>query len=147
MPQTRYRYAVLEECTTGSTSRSMLMVSTHSSRTMKSISSQCKPQDLLCQTLSGLRALKGTINLVSIETHNYGTVDDDHRSRHVSEGFEFAESSGVLCDVLPVKLYSLLRKILFRLIAEHSTELGIYDDFNRHAHSPVDELLVFSSNL
>jgi hypothetical protein len=36
-----------------------------------------------------------------------------------------------------LKPYALLRKMLFRLVAEHSPMLGIHDDVLRHSPPPV----------
>src|SRR2546425_599540 len=55
-------------------------------------------------------------------------VDDNHRSGHVTEFLELGQCAAILSYVPLLELYALLRKILFRLIAEHSPALRINDD-------------------
>lgn len=81
--------------------------------------------------------LKRLINLVSVEADDNRTVDDDDRSGHVTKFFEIGECSRILRYVPLMELSAFLRKILFRLIAEHSPMLGINHDVLRH-FSPLD---------
>ena len=85
-------------------------------------------------TAGGLTA-KRFINLRGVKSHNYGFIDNNDRSRHVSKSFEVDQGAWVLRDILLLKLYSLLRKILLRLVAEHSAVLRIDDDA-LHLFSP-----------
>ncbi len=75
---------------------------------------------------------KRLINLVSVEADHDRTVDDDDRSGHVTKFLEIGECSRILRYVPLLELYAFLRKILFRLIAEHSPVLGINHDVLRH---------------
>jgi hypothetical protein len=80
--------------------------------------------------------MKRLINFVSIESHDDRTVDDNHRSSHVTKFLEIGQGARILRDVPFLKLYALLRKILFRLTAEHSAVLGINDDAFCHFSPP-----------
>src|SRR5437016_11376743 len=76
------------------------------------------------------------INLLGVESHDDRTINENHRSGHVPEFLEIGQGVRVLRYVPLLKLYALLRKILFRLVAEHSPMLGINDDV--HHFSPID---------
>jgi len=80
---------------------------------------------------------KGLVYLLSVESHDDRAVNDDHRSRHVAKSLEIGESPRILRYVPLLKLYALLRKILFRLVAEHSPMLGINHNILRHSPPPV----------
>ena len=84
------------------------------------------------------------INLIGVESHNDRTINDNHRSGHVPEFLEIGQGARILRYVPLLKLYALLRKILFRLVAEHSPTLGINDDILRHL-SPPDGLVPLAS--
>src|ERR1700732_3449328 len=77
------------------------------------------------------------INLVGIESHNYRTVNDHHGSGHKPKSLQIGQGARVLRYVLLLKLYALLRKIFFRLVAEHSPVLGINDDVLHLLSPPV----------
>jgi hypothetical protein len=81
--------------------------------------------------------LKRLINLLGVESHDDRTINDNHRSGHITEFLEIGQGAGVLCYVPLLKLYAFLRKILFRLVAEHSPMLGINDDVLRHSAPPA----------
>ncbi len=88
--------------------------------------------------------LKRLINLVGVESHDDRAINDNHRSGHVTKFLEIGQGARVFRYVPLLKLYALLRKILFRLIAEHSRMLGINDDVLRHS-SPPDEFVRLAS--
>ena len=81
--------------------------------------------------------LKRLINLVGVESHDDRAINDNHRSGHISEFLEIGQGVRVLRNVPLLKLYALLRKILFHLVAEHSPMLGINDDVLRHLSPPA----------
>ncbi len=72
--------------------------------------------------------LECLINLVGVESHDYRAINNNYRSGHVTEFFEIRQSARILRYVLLLKMCAFLRKILLRLIAEHSAMLGINDD-------------------
>ena len=82
--------------------------------------------------------LNRPINLLCVESHDDRTADDNHRSGHVTKFLEFGQSARILRYVFFLKLYSLLRKILFRLVAEHSSMLGVNHDVLRHSLPPAE---------
>ncbi len=82
-------------------------------------------------------AFKPLINLLGVESNNDRTVDDNHWSGHVTKFLKVGQSAGILRYVSLLELYALLRKILLRLIAEHSPALRIDDDFLCHFLPPA----------
>ena len=82
-------------------------------------------------------ALERLINLVSVKSHNDRISDDNHRSSHVTKFLKLGQGAGILRYVPLLELYALVRKILFRLIAEHSPALGINDDVLCHFSPPA----------
>jgi hypothetical protein len=82
-------------------------------------------------------ALKRLINFLCIEPHDDRTVNDDHGSGHVTKLLKIGQGARILRYVSLLKLYTLLRKILLRLVAEHSSMLGINDDVLPHSPPPV----------
>ena len=82
--------------------------------------------------------MKHLVNLVSVKSHNDRTVDDNHRSGHVTKFLEIGQGARILRYFPLLELYALLRKILFRLIAEHSPMLGINDDVLGHFSPPAE---------
>src|SRR6266404_8493673 len=84
------------------------------------------------------------VDLLGVESHYHRTADDNHRSGHIAELFEVGESARVLCYIAFLKGYALLRKILFRLVTEHSPMLGIDDDGFRHCSPPARSVPWFS---
>jgi len=78
------------------------------------------------------------INLDWIKANNHCAINDNHRSGYVPKFLKIGQSARILRDVPLLKLYSLLRKILFRLIAEHSPMLGINDDVLGHFSPPAE---------
>jgi hypothetical protein len=93
------------------------------------------PQSYSCQSLT--LNPKGLVYALSVESHDDRAINDDHRSCHVAKSLEIGESPRILRDVPLLKLYTLLRKILFRLVAEHSPMLGINHNILRHSPPPV----------
>ncbi len=81
--------------------------------------------------------LKRLVNLVGVKSHNDRIFDDNHRSSHVTKFLKLGQGAGILRYVPLLELYALVRKILFRLIAEHSPALGINDDVLRHFSPPA----------
>jgi hypothetical protein len=80
--------------------------------------------------------LKRLINFLSVESDDDQTIDDNYRSGPITEFLEVGQGTGILRYVSLLKIHALLRKILFRLIAEHSPMLGIHDDFLNHFFPP-----------
>ena len=71
------------------------------------------------------------INLYRIEADDHRAINYHNGGSHVPELLQFFQSGRILGDVLVLELDILLRKILFRLAAEHSTGLGInYDSLH-----------------
>jgi hypothetical protein len=89
--------------------------------------------------------LKSPIKLLCVESHDDRTVNDNDGSGHVSKLLEIGKGTGILRYVALVKLDAFLRKILFRLVAEHSPLLRINHDVLRHS-SPPAWVLPVSSN-
>lgn len=87
-------------------------------------------------------ALKGRVDLLRIESDNNRAIDDNHGSGHIAKFLEFRQRAGVLGDVSFLKLYSFLRKILLRQVAEHSPVLRINDDALRQCTPPAELTLV-----
>ncbi len=85
------------------------------------------------------------INLFGIESHDYRTINDDHGSGHIPEFLEVGQGARILRDVLLLELYALLRKILLRLVAEHSAMLRVDDDV-LHLFSPCAGFVPLVSN-
>ncbi len=88
--------------------------------------------------------MKQLVNLVNVKSHNDRTVDDNHRSGHVTKFLEIGQGVRILRYVPLLKLHALLRKILFHLVAEHSPMLGINDNVLRHL-SPPDGFVPLAS--
>jgi hypothetical protein len=86
---------------------------------------------ILCLTL------KRPIDLLGVESHDHRTIYNNHRSSHVTKFLEIGQGARILRYVPLLKRYALLRKILFRLVAEHSPALGINDDVLCHFSPPV----------
>ena len=80
--------------------------------------------------------LKRVIYLLNIESHDDPFIDKNYRCGHVSEPLEIGHRVRIPHNVLFLKLYPFLRKILLRLIAEQSTALGIDGDSLRHFSIP-----------
>lgn len=80
--------------------------------------------------------LKSRIDFFLIKTDDYRTINDDYRSGHVTKFLEIDQRAGVLRNISLLKPHAFLRKILFRLIAEHSPVLGIDNDLQ---YPPPDE--------
>ena len=80
---------------------------------------------------------KSLINFICVEADDGRTVDDNDGSGHIPKFLEIGQCSWILRYVSLLKLYALLRKKLFRLIAEHSPVLGINDDILCH-FTPLD---------
>ena len=78
------------------------------------------------------------INLDWIKANNHCAINDNNRSGHLPKFLRIGQSARILRDVPLLKLYSLLRKILFRLIAEHSPMLGVNDDVLGHFSPPAE---------
>lgn len=81
------------------------------------------------------------INFFSIEAHDDCCINNNYWSRHVAKLFEVRQGPRILRYVLFLERYPLLRKILLRLIAEHSTCLRINDDAFRHCWPPAEFVL------
>ena len=81
--------------------------------------------------------LKLPINLLCVESHDDRTVNDNHRSGHVTKFLEIGKGARILRYVPLLKLHAFLRKILLRLVAEHSPMLGINHDVLRHSPPPA----------
>jgi hypothetical protein len=64
-----------------------------------------------------------SINLFGIEADNHRAINHDYGGGHVSKLLQFLQSLRILGDVFVVEWDTLLRKVLFRLAAEHSTRL------------------------
>jgi len=76
------------------------------------------------------------INFRGVESDYDRTVNDNHGSGQITEFLEVSQGGGILRHVPLLKLQALLRKILFRLIAEHSSMLGVEHDAFRHSLPP-----------
>src|SRR6266700_1244675 len=88
--------------------------------------------------------LKRLINFLLIEADNDRAIHDNYRSRHIAQLPEIGQRFRILGDVSLYELSAFSRKILLRLIAEHSPMLRINDDALRHWALPADEfVLVF----
>jgi hypothetical protein len=85
----------------------------------------------------GFQRSKRLVNVSCVESHYDGTINDNHRSGHITEFLEIGQGARILRYVLLLKFDALLRKILFRLVAEHSPMLGINDDILRHCPPPA----------
>jgi hypothetical protein len=81
--------------------------------------------------------LNRPINLLCVESHDDRTVNDNHRSGHVTKFLKIGQGARILRYVPLSKLYAILRKILFRLVAEHSPMLGINHDVLHHSSPPA----------
>jgi hypothetical protein len=77
-------------------------------------------------------ARKRKVDLRGVESHDNHLVDDNHRRCHIPKFLEVGQGTRILRNVLFLKLDALLRKILFHLVTEYSTMLGIYEDVVRH---------------
>ena len=88
--------------------------------------------------------LEFPINLLCVESHDDRTVNDNHGSGHVTKFLEIGKGARILRYVPLLKLHAFLRKILFRLVAEHSSMLGINHDVLRHS-SPPDGVVPLAS--
>lgn len=71
----------------------------------------------------GLSAPKRRVEFCSVEADDGCSVDDSDGGRHESEPLQFLNRGRVLCDIAFLVLDVLLRKILFRPLAEHSAGL------------------------
>lgn len=87
--------------------------------------------------------LKGFINFLWIEAHNDRAANDDYGCGHVAEFLEVRDRVRVLHDVSLLEMDAFMRKILLRLIAEHSTMLRINHGTLRHCPAP-DEFAVLT---
>jgi hypothetical protein len=74
----------------------------------------------------GVLRAEGSVDLSRIEADDHGSIDDGNRGCHVSEPLKLCNSFGVLGHIALSKRDLLLRKILFRPLAEHSTGLCEY---------------------
>jgi hypothetical protein len=81
--------------------------------------------------------VKRLINLLCVESHDDRSVNDNHWSGHVTKFLKIGQGARIVRYVSVLKLYALLRKIPFRLVAEHSPMLGINEDVLRHSPPPV----------
>ena len=61
------------------------------------------------------------------------SVNDKHRSCHVTKFLEIGQGAGILSYVSLLKGHAFLRKILLRLVAEHSPMLRVNHDVPRHS--------------
>lgn len=86
--------------------------------------------------------LERLVNLVGIESDDDRTVDDNYGSGHIAEPLQIRKRAWVLGDISLLKAYALLRKILLRLVAEHSPVLGKDNDVLRHSPPPVESALL-----
>jgi hypothetical protein len=91
--------------------------------------------------------LKSLSYLLSLESHDDRTVNDDDRSGHVAECLEIGEGPWIMYYVSLLKGQDLLRKILLRLVAEHSPMLRINHDVLRHSPPPAGLVPVASNAL
>src|SRR5258708_23331868 len=77
------------------------------------------------------------VDLGRIETDDHRGANHENGGGHIPKLLQFFQSEPVLGDVLVFELDVLLRKILFRLAAEHSTRLGInYDSLHTEQQFP-----------
>jgi len=81
--------------------------------------------------------VKRMVNPLCLESHDDQTVNDNHRSGHATKSLKIGQGARIVRYLSLLKLYALLRKILFRLVAEHSPMLGINYDVLRHSPPPV----------
>jgi hypothetical protein len=81
--------------------------------------------------------LKRLIDLLGVESHNHRTINDNHRSGHISKFLEIGQGAGILSYVSLLKGHAFLRKILFRFVAERSPMLRINHDVLRHFPRPA----------
>lgn len=72
------------------------------------------------------------IDFLWIEANNHLTPDQSDRSSHGAKPSEFSQGRSVLGHIAIGELYALLRKILLRLLAEHSAGLRKYDYWRAH---------------
>jgi len=70
--------------------------------------------------------------------NDHFAVNDNYRGGQVAEFLEIGQCVGIFRDVPLLKLYSFLRKILFRLVAKNSPLLRIKDDVFRHCSPPAE---------
>jgi hypothetical protein len=88
----------------------------------------------------GSLGTKSGFNLGRIEADDHGSIDDGDWGRHVTESLELCDSTAVLGYVPILKRNSLLRKILFRPLAEHSARLREYRYCFRHFRRLLERL-------
>lgn len=69
---------------------------------------------------------EGSVDLGRIEANDHRSVDDCDRGREIAEALKLCYGIGFLGHVSFSKRNLLLRKILFRTLAEHSARLREY---------------------
>ena len=67
-----------------------------------------------------------------LEPHDRLTIDPDNGSRGEPHFFQLLQVGLVFRDIPLLELHPLVRKILLRLVAEHSPGLGVDDHFLGH---------------
>jgi hypothetical protein len=87
------------------------------------------------------RSLQCLVNFRGVKSDDHCLTDEDDRGSHVPQLLEIIQRGGLLNDVLFLKLNALLRKILFRSVAEQSTLLGVHNHGFHHFSSLPQELV------
>jgi hypothetical protein len=79
-----------------------------------------------------LRNSERPIYFLRIEANDRLTTDQGDRSGHGAKAPELIQSRNILSDITIAEFYALLRKILFRVLAEHSAGLRKNDYWGAH---------------